>query len=212
MSVTMYDDVNVNLLPPGAPAYAGYINGNWPNFGAVYRRFPKAKVVAISVFASGDGDCLDVENGDATTAQAPGWFKRRKGHTRTARPWIYTSASNVASLVAVMKAHGIARDEYYVWSAHYTDKAHICAPNTCGYDRADGTQFTHKALGHELDESLINAYMLPGYKPAAPKPAAEPNLQPIIDELNAAGHKAKTHAVWQRIHNAILALRGQRLP
>lgn len=27
-TVTMYDDIDVSLLPPGVPAYAGYINGN----------------------------------------------------------------------------------------------------------------------------------------------------------------------------------------
>ena len=219
--VTMYDDVNVSLLPANTAVAGGYIGGNWLNAGEVRHKFPRAKVINIAISASEDGDCLDVENGDAMNAQAPGWFKKREGHTLTPKPWLYTSAGDIAALVATMQRAGVARNRYYIWSAHYTYQAHICSPKACGYPVADGTQWTDKSGGKNLDQSLVNTYMLPGStsaanKPApvpapAKKPAPEPNVTPIISALNTAGRKTKPHSpMWWRIHNAVLALLGRK--
>lgn len=227
-AATMYDDVNAGLLPAGTAIAGGYIDGNWPNAADIQKKFPSAKVIRIAVQASDhDGACLDVENGDATNEQAPGWFKAREGHTVTPRPWLYTSASNIAALVATMHAAGIARNRYFVWSAHYTGQPHICGPKTCGYPQADGTQWTDKARGENLDQSLINTYMLPGYKPptvaaapVAPKPAptAPPSTagtHPVItdarNDLTSALNNpanAKNATLLAKLRAALNALRG----
>lgn len=169
-------------------------------------------MIRISVTASANaGDCLDVESGDATNESAPGWVKMRLGHTATPKPWVYTSASNVANLVAALGKVGIARDKVFIWSAHYTGRPHICSPRECGYPQADGTQWTDKALGRNLDASVISTYMLPNTTVAARFVAAPSALiLSAVRTLNALGRKAKTHAVWLRIHNAILTLLGKR--
>jgi hypothetical protein len=154
----MYDAIHVSALPGGAAAYAGYIQGKWPTFAALERRFPGSRthLLSIAVFASGDADCLDIENGDATIAQAPGWVKRQLA-ARPGRPCLYTSVSNVDALVTALTAAGLSRARVRLWSAHYGQGKHLCGPGTCGQTRhsCDGTQWTDSALGRSLDESVL---------------------------------------------------------
>ncbi len=150
----MFDDVDVNLLPAGAYAYAGYLDGRYANFAQVKAAHPQAHLVGIAVRAGDDGDALDVEPGDATISQAPDWVKRQ--HARGfARPIVYISAANGKLMVDTLTAARIPRPAYRLWLAHYGFGQHICAPNTCGYAQADATQFTSKALGRSLDQSLL---------------------------------------------------------
>lgn len=154
----MYDAIHVNVLPAGADAYAGYVDGKWPTFAALKRRFGSsgAHLLSIAVFASGNADCLDVEKGDATVGQAPGWVKRRlAGGAR--RPCLYSSVSNMDALVTALKRAGISRARVRLWSAHYGLGKHICGPGSCGQTRhpCDGTQWTDSALGRSLDESVL---------------------------------------------------------
>jgi hypothetical protein len=158
VTLTMYDAIHVNVLPGGADAYAGYVQGKWPTFAALKRRFQGsgAHLLSIAVFASGNADCLDIENGDATNSQAPSWVKRQLAGG-AARPCLYTSASNMDALVTVLNSARISRAEVRLWSAHYGQGKHICGPGTCGQTRhsCDGTQWTDSALGRSLDESAL---------------------------------------------------------
>lgn len=167
-NLVMYDNVTVSLLPPGGDAYACYTDGRYANCPAVRAKFPGAKILTIAVFASDDADCLDVEPGDATVAQVPGWAARqyKRGVTR---PCIYTSASTVTAVIAAMNAAGHARPTYRIWSAHYNGSEHICAPGGCGYPQADATQWTSRARGISLDQSLCKPDFFGA--PAAPPPA-----------------------------------------
>jgi len=111
-------------------------------------------LLSIAVFAHDDADCLDVELGDATPAQAPAWVKRQKAP----RPCLYASASVMNLLVATLDRAGIARGSVRLWSAHYKSGEHICGPDTCKLmsARADGTQWTPRARGISLDQSLLH--------------------------------------------------------
>lgn len=147
---TLFDAVTVGNIPSDAKAVAGYVNGRYKTWPDILRLFPKAKRVSIAISADADADVLDIETGDATNDQAAAWFRRKKSNRG-----FYTSASNADALVATLKAAGIQRAEYVLWTAHYDGK-HICGPHTCGEVRsteADGTQFTT----HEetLDESVL---------------------------------------------------------
>jgi peptidoglycan hydrolase-like protein with peptidoglycan-binding domain len=150
----MFDDVDVNLLPAGAYAYAGYLDGHYANFAKVKAAHPQAHLVGIAVRAGNDGDALDVEPGDATIAQAPDWVKRQ--HARgVARPIVYVSAANGKLTADTLTAAGVGRPSYRLWLAHYGAGQHMCSPASCGYAQADATQFTSKALGRSLDQSLL---------------------------------------------------------
>lgn len=199
-AVAMFDDVDVNLLPANYSVYACYGDGRYANAAAVRSRFPGARVVVIDVRGSyRNGDCLDVEPGDATNADAVAWFRAREGHTSTPKPMLYTSASNVDALHGTMNRAGISRDRYFIWSAHYTGQAHICG--SCGYPKADATQWTDKALGRSLDESLIEEYVL------APAGQAHPNIDAARADLQKAA-RANRGGVLTAIRAALRALRG----
>lgn len=150
---TMYDDVNLSLIPKDAQAVAGYVGGRWPTFSKLRAAFPRAKkYVSVAVNASEDADILDVESGDATNAQAAAWFHRQKAK----RPGFYTSVSNVAALQSELARAGISRGAYKLWTAHYIDVSHLCNPKCYRGmpTTADATQYTDHALGRSLDASV----------------------------------------------------------
>jgi hypothetical protein len=151
----MYDSVDVATVPYGAPAVAGYIGGHWPTYDALVKRCPRAKHLAIAIAADEGGDALDCEPGDATPDQVVGWVQRalRRG---VKRPCVYTSVSNMQNLISVLGNAGIKREQVRLWSAHYSGSPHICGQQ-CGFGLTvpvDATQWTDKALGRNLDESL----------------------------------------------------------
>jgi hypothetical protein len=151
----MFDDTSVDLIPRSARAVAGYANGLYKTVPALRRRFPKAQVVTIAVTSDVLADALDVEPGDATNADAPGWFRHFKAHRPHRRPIFYTSASNVAALVEVLHGAGIERHAYLIWSAHYNGHRHVCAHHVCGYPKAEATQWTDRSNNRSLDESKL---------------------------------------------------------
>ena len=156
----MYDDVTVSLIPVDAVAVAGYVDGRWPTYSQLAKKFPHAKhLVSIAVFSRDNADALDVEPGDAAPAEAAAWVKRQHslGHKR---PIVYTNASHGQALVNLLSQAGLKYGvDYLWWSAHYTYKPHLCSPR-CGFGLkviAHATQWTDKANGKSLDESLCSA-------------------------------------------------------
>lgn len=153
-NLLMFDDVTVSLLPSGYSAYAGYVDGIYANVGAIKSRFPNAHVLAIDVNASNiAANCLDVEPGDATNSAAVSWTKKKLA-AKNGTPVLYTSAGNAQALINALAAAGISRSQYLLWTAHYNGIEHICGSDS--YPKADGTQFTDRALSKSLDESLVS--------------------------------------------------------
>ena len=157
--ITMYDAVDTAQIPAGAAAVAGYVNGQWVTYPELKARFPGAHILSIAVDADHDADALDIEQFDATPAQAAAWFERQRGRG-VARPCLYASVSVMQSQVLpAVTAAGVPRSAVRLWSAHYGAGQHICGPSSCGEldVEADGTQWTSSALGRDLDESLLTA-------------------------------------------------------
>lgn len=157
--LTMFDSVDVSQIPDGAQAVAGYVNGRFQTIPALRQRFPRAHLLTIAVNASADADCLDIEQGDATPGQAAAWFLRQKARGVN-RPCLYASASVMdTQVIPALNAAGIGPREIRLWSAHYTHTSHICGPSSCRElgRTADGTQFTDRAMGRNLDQSLLAA-------------------------------------------------------
>lgn len=170
--ISMFDSVTVSELPSGSGyAYAGYTGGNWPTYKAVVAKFPGHQVLSVAVNASEIAQALDVEAGDATPGQAPGWYSRMRA-AGVSRPCFYASVSNMQQVINSLEDDGIARANFRLWSAHY-DGQHLCGPSSCGEVRIamDGTQWTDTALGRNLDESLLVANF---FGAAAPTPAPGP--------------------------------------
>jgi hypothetical protein len=157
----MADSVTVANLPAGYAAYAGYVDGSFQTFPQLKIRFPTAHLLSIAVFTNSDADCLDIENGDATPAQAPAWARRQAARGE-ARPCLYANASTIPAVISALQGAGIARSQVRLWSAHYGLGPHICGPTSCKYPgvpQMDGTQYTdqgHGLHGSQIDVSALN--------------------------------------------------------
>jgi hypothetical protein len=161
--ITMYDTIVNNQFPPGAAAYAAYVDGSvgdQPNYAFIVSAFPKAKHLSISLFGN-NADALDVEPGASSPSAIPAWYAAQKKRG-IQRPCVYASASTMNDeILSVLTNAGIARASVRLWSAHYQAGEHICGPGTCGAlsINADGTQWTPNAIvngvARDLDQSLL---------------------------------------------------------
>jgi len=158
--LTMFDSVTPDEIPAVAEAVAGYVGGQWPTYKGLLVSHPHAKHLSIAVSAVESADCLDVEKGDATIAQAPPWLQSPKAKSaNTTKPVLYTSVSQAQELINACAKAGIPRSGYLLWTAHYTQTPHLCGPDCYpGFNsHADATQYGNKALGRNLDVSLVRA-------------------------------------------------------
>ncbi len=191
-TICFFDDVDVSLLPQ-ADYYAGYADGIFANIAAIHSRFPAAGILSIAVRASDVADALDVEPFDATTSQAVPWFKLALSRGVT-KPCIYSSVSNINTIVDLFNKAGIPRTAYRLWSAHYGLGSHICGPTTCKATEfaCDATQFTSTAEGKSLDESVALSTF---FSPVIPPPAGNPTLS-LGDTGNAVNELQGRLNVW----------------
>lgn len=159
MTRTMYDAITPSRIPVSAPQMvAGYVNGRWPSYAEMVSRFPSAVHVSIAVSADTDAQVLDVEQYDATPAEAVDWVLRQRG--RKAIPTVYCNTSTWPAVQAAFAARRVALP--YWWEANYSTGPSISPgaiakqfETTPGYDR-----------------SIVVGYW-PGVDPA-PKPAIKP--------------------------------------
>lgn len=171
MTRRMADSVTVTNLPEGFDVYGGYTDGLYANMTALKARFPDKPLVGFTVFASDNfGDCLDVESGDATPDQAPGWIAARRlaGHPG---PLVYCSESLWPTVRAAFSAQNVPEPGYII--AAY--------PGSAG----EGGMYPPPAVGHQFkdwgpyDESVVVDY-LPGIDPA---PVPPPPIPPTEEDM-----------------------------
>jgi hypothetical protein len=216
--LTMYDSIDLTQFPASVDFAAGYVNGKWPTARELAARYPHAQILTIAVTSGADAGALDIETGDATPADAPGWHKRQRARG-AARPCLYANASTMqAGIVPLVQSGAIPRAAVRLWSAHYTEVAHICGPRSC---RAvsidmDGTQWTDRAAGRNLDQSLL----LPGFfgaaaappprpvPPAAPPTVAQPREWTTAGQLSLAA-LAREHGT---VPSALLRATAEKSP
>lgn len=184
-NVVMFDAVDLSQIPANPPAVAGYVGGRFPTWSSLVKKFPNAKHVSIAVNASEDADILDVENGDAVPSDAPAWFVRQKA--RGIRPGFYADVSTMPAVLKALGAVGVQRDEYRVWTAHFTGVAHI-EPGS------DATQWTDRALGRNLDESEC----VPSFFVETPAQPAHVN-PPHYDRFDGRNHVVGTQVLNERL-------------
>jgi len=115
---TMYDAVTARNIPTTAAIVAGYIDKIKlePWSAADWARFPGAvKVQIVKKAATNAGHVLDVEPGDATPAEAPGWVRMRRA--AGADPTIYMNSSTWPAVRKAFTDQGVAQPHY--WVAQY---------------------------------------------------------------------------------------------
>lgn len=174
---TMYDSTTPEVIPTTATAVGGYPHGEFITWPFLLKHFRKANKLSFGLHPDHtDCGCLDCERGDTDPTDYPGiarYVRGRLNMKKSAK--IYASRDNLPPIIEHL-AHdfGLHHGEHYlILSAHYAEDRngnhipHICSPGGCGATfTADGTQWTDKALGRNLDESLLSDHFFP----AAPKP------------------------------------------
>jgi len=118
-NIDMYDSTVPANIPAGAKYVAGYVDGAWPWMRTHPNLFPNATKLTFCVFASSRARCLDVEKGNATPAQAPGWVKAERAAGED--PWVYCSRLGTYGWQAVQDAFNaqhVAHPWYFI--ADYT--------------------------------------------------------------------------------------------
>lgn len=145
--VVMFDSIDLNQIPWNAQAVAGYVGGNWPTYSKLVVKYPKARHLSIAVNAGENAECLDVEAGDALPHEAPEWVKRQLARG-VHRPVVYASLSVMPAIKSLLQSAGLL-GSVRLWVAHYTNVEHLPA----GFDAC---QWTDKALGRNLDQSICS--------------------------------------------------------
>ena len=143
--VTMFDSVDLNQIPRNAQAVAGYADGWWPTFHLLAKTWPHARLLSIATNPAHLAHALDIEHGDALPGDAPDWYRLGP---REFLPVFYASLSTMPEVRATLTKAGIVRPAYKLLVADWTGVPHIPA----GYD---GCQWTDRALGRNLDQSLL---------------------------------------------------------
>jgi hypothetical protein len=170
MTRTMYDGITAADLPADATMVAGYVDGLYANMPALAARFPSASRIGIAVFAhTDDGIVLDVETGDATPAQAPGWVVMRRSHGLD--PTVYCNTDTWPAVRQAFAAAGVPEPHY--WIAQYDGVATIPAGAVAKQYESAGP----------WDVSVVADYW-PGVDPLPPPPpppAPAPVPPPVAD-------------------------------
>lgn len=157
----MYDAVVPACIPAGALVVAGYVDGNWPTMDEVRKRFPFAKHISIATRSTSVADILDVEVGDATPDDVVRWLELAHAGG-IERPGVYTSVARMRRCLDVAHAAGWTRPRLKVWTAHWTDREHLCGPE-CGFGlatNAGATQWRGAKVGEAYDVSLATPTFL----------------------------------------------------
>lgn len=125
---TMFDSVVPGHIPTSLDPVlvAGYVDGLYANVPAMRSRFPHATVVEIAVRPSTNaGVVLDVETGDATPAQAPGWVSMRR--KAGVDPTVYCNSSTWSAVRKAFRTAGVAEPHY--WIAGYGNPPDTSIPS-----------------------------------------------------------------------------------
>jgi hypothetical protein len=169
MTRIMYDSVTPRNVPADAQMVAGYADGVYANLAELRARFPRATVVSIAVRWTTCAQVRDVENGDATPAQAVLWCTQTMAGVTSQHLTVYCNSSMWPAVRAAFQAAGVGEPNY--WVAQYDGDPTIPAG-------AAAKQY----LGdyHGYDQSSVADYW-PGVDPA-PAPALSTVDRRRLDE------------------------------
>jgi hypothetical protein len=200
MTRTMYDATHqlVPNIPRAAQLVAGYLPPSpyaWT--AADWAAFPNAVHVRIAVrAATNDGHVLDVETGDATPAEAPGWVRMRRAGG--ADPTVYCSASLWPTVQQQFVQQGVAQPHY--WIASYPGGGPVIPSGAVAHQWQSTTNY---------DISVVADYW-----PGVDTPGGDVNLTDSIG-TNTSGQNVVVVDVLRLMYSALAdskaAPRGQTL-
>lgn len=167
MTRIMFDATHELVLniPTDAQMVAGYLPPSGHAWTAAdWGRFPNAVHVRIAVRAStNDGHVLDVESGDATPQQAPGWVVMRRA--AGADPTVYCSTSLWPSVRAAFQAANVTEPHY--WVASYPGGGAVIPAGAVAHQYMDAGIY---------DKSVVADYW----------PGVDGGIMPVLDSTDLA--------------------------
>lgn len=182
----LYDSTASADIPSSAEAVAGYANGQFAWSRADWDRWSHVPTLSIDVLNEGVGNVLDVEQGDATPADAPAWLAgaRKRG---IALPTIYCNLATFSSVISEFLRQGVPQGAY--WIADWTGGAHQVSPP------ASAVQFADPASsGGHYDTSVV--FDLRILRPPAALLTPPPGPQWLVNYLPVG---TPTPAPWSAV-------------
>jgi hypothetical protein len=149
-------------LPIDGDVYAGYVDGDWPDFAEICKMFPQLSaldhVLGYTTGLDSNAEFIDIENGDATPEQAVDiWYPGAS--QKFWRPGNYIQLSNFETLVELYADRGVEQYKCRFITAHWNGVPHVCGPNTgCSRYQADGTQWA-MTPSYDSDQYLDNFFI-----------------------------------------------------
>lgn len=141
-----YDAIDAASLPKGGDLYLGYVDGNWPSYAAIKKRFPGSLVVGIATNPNtNDGIIGDGPPDNGTWSEWIGWVKRRRAAGED--PWINTNENNNWQPgIEAFRAANVAEPHW--WVANYDGSPVLPAgalmkqyASNAGYDTSSCASF-----------------------------------------------------------------------
>jgi hypothetical protein len=182
---TMFDAVNIASLPADATMLAGYVDGRntTGHFERLKAAHPHVQCVRITVTGGTlDAEVGDIETGDMSPHSGAAWAARKiaAGH----HPTLYCNTSTWPRVRAEVQKIGIAGRLSY-WVAQYDGDPTIPAG-------AIAKQFTDKALGRSLDQSIVAAHW----------PGVDADVDPTPELTVAAVNRGHATFTWTQMPGA----------
>ena len=179
---TLFDSITAADIPADAQMVAGYVNGTFQWSAADWSRFPNAVKVRIATRAFiNDGHVLDVETGDATPSEAPGWVQMRRA--AGVDPTVYCNGSTLSTVQAAFNAAGVAQPHY--WLARYDNVPTV--PNGCVAKQ----YINDPASGGHYDLSAVLDYW-PGVDSAPSPTPANPSGVELMERKTVPASPSTT--------------------
>lgn len=173
----MADSVEADDLPIGLPGYAGYVDGHWPSFPAIVKRFyPNAHCVSLTVTGK-RAAFIDCEQGNHSPAFCVKWLLQQLtlssvGDNTATRLWrhgIYFPMSYHADIVREIARQmpNTDRERYRLWGACWTGGLPAVLPaglDALQYIGDEGRGYDVSAVAHDFYDDFVYPGMPTAYR------------------------------------------------
>jgi hypothetical protein len=179
----MFDTINSSVrdilaLNHAPQLVAGYADGTYAWSQADWALFPNSVHVRIAVRWTAVGQVLDVENGDATPAEAVEWCRQTMASTPNNELTVYCNASTWPQVRSAFQNAGVTEPQY--WIAEWDNNAVLISG-------AVAKQYINNPNGLNVDVSVVADHWpgvdAPTPPPPVPVPSPPPNpvRLPVVD-------------------------------
>lgn len=181
----LYDSTN-EANYPAAGYKAGYGDGRYTNFAALKAQYGDLAKIDIDVTGNptGQENCVDIETGDATPADAPRVVRQMIANGFNP-PWLYCDKATWEDVVDVLIAAGIPPAGVKWWIADYTGSPHFptydgLVATACQYSGGVTARFDTSCVQPDAFTTVVTSSPPPIPPPSTPQGPPVPTLSADI--------------------------------